>query len=120
MCVFRVYIVHTNIDTYMCACVLLLDWVSECVIKCVCECVIKCVCECVCVRVFTGHIYFYVILYLYIYYINLCDIVLDFCKGVQCNFGPVGNFTTCCIPSRVYKALDIRFHFYRFDRIVNS
>ena len=93
---------------YMCVCVLLLDWASECVIKCVCECVC------------TGHIYFYVILYLYIYYIYLCDIVLDFFKGIQCNFGPVGNFTTCCIPSRVYKALVIRFHFYRYDRIVNS
>ena len=53
MCVFRVYIVHANIDTYMYACVLSLDWVSGCVIK------LKCVCECVC----TGHIYFYMILY---------------------------------------------------------
>ena len=93
---------------YMCVCVLLLDWVSECVIKCVCECVC------------TGHIYFYVILYLYIYHIYLCDIVLDFFKGIQCNCEPVGNFATCCIPSRVYKALVIRFHFYRYDRIVNS
>ena len=57
MCVFRVYIVHANIDKYMYACVLSLDWVSGCVIK------LKCVCECVC----TGHIYFYMILYLYIY-----------------------------------------------------
>ena len=37
MCVFRVNIVHANIDTYMYACVC------------------------------TGHIYFYMILYLYIY-----------------------------------------------------
>ena len=57
MCVFRVYIVHANIDTYMYACVLSLDWVSGCEIK------LKCVCECVCI----GHIYFYMILYLYIY-----------------------------------------------------
>ena len=45
---------------YMCACVLLLDWVSECVIKCVCECV--------CAH--WAYI-FYVILYLYIYILYL-------------------------------------------------
>ena len=43
-----------------------------------------------------------------------------FYKGIQRNCEPVGNFTTCCILSRVYKALVIRFHFYRYDRIVNS
>ena len=57
---------HTCAHVSIFACVLLLDWASECVIKCVCECVC------------TGHIYFYVLLYLYIYYIYLCDIVLDF------------------------------------------
>ena len=60
------------------------------------------------------------IIFIYIY-IYICDILLDcFFKGIQRNCGPVGNFITCCIPSRVYKALVIRFHFYRYDRIVNS
>ena len=56
---------------YMCACVLLLDWVSECVIKCVCECV--------CVH--WAYIFLCDIIFIYIHYIYLCDIVLDFLKG---------------------------------------
>ena len=62
----------------------------------------------------------YLYIYTHIYIIYLCDIVPDFFKGIQCNCGPVGNFATCCIPSRAYMALVIRFHFYRYDRIVNS
>ena len=40
---------------------------------------------------------------------------------MQRNCGPIliGNFTTCCIPSRIYRAL-VYALFFRYDRNVNS
>ena len=47
----------------------------------------------------------YIMYHLYIF--NISYIVV---KGMQRNCGSIGNFTTCCIPLRIYRALmDVLF-----------
>ena len=54
-------------------------------------------------------VYIYICMCIYIYiYIYICvflNISYFVVKGMQRNCGPIGNFTTCCIPSRIYRAL---------------
>ena len=44
---------------------------------------------------------------------------LEFDKGMQRNCGPLGNITTCCIPSKNLQGFNERYILYINDRIVN-
>ena len=52
-----------------------------------------------------AYVYFYI--YMCILYMRVVSqrFSLEFDKGMQRNCGPLGNITTCCIPSKIYKAL---------------
>ena len=91
-----------------------------CMCECVCVYVRACMCACdvcvyvcVCVHVY-GYVHVHVYMSLYCMFIigfhyifNISYIVV---KGMQRNCGPIGNFTTCCIPLRIYRALvDVLF-----------
>ena len=87
--------------------------------RCVCECVYVrvrvcvrvcmrvCVCVCVCVHVHVCMSLYCMFIIGFHYIFNISYIVV---KGMQRNCGPIGNFTTCCIPLRIYRALvDVLF-----------
>ena len=78
---------------------------------CVCVCVCLCVCVCVCVR---ACVHVHVCMSLYCMFIigfhYIFNISYNVVKGMQRNCGPIGNFTTWCIPLRIYRALvDVLF-----------